>query len=184
MLLLFSFWFYFLLQYFNHLYGFQSQIPKSNFIQKNLDFLWMCFILSMNCSLLSSRVFWCILLHFFLLFFFLRKISPELTSAANPPRFVEEDWPWANIHAYPPLLYMWDAYHSMACHVRTWDPNWRTLGWLSGTCVLNHCATGPAPLHFFQIVTFRNLEEETTMTGSLLFPLFPLFANPSLRKNK
>ena len=26
-------------------------------------------------------------------FFFLRKISPELTSAANPPLFAEEDWP-------------------------------------------------------------------------------------------
>ena len=29
----------------------------------------------------------------FLLFFFFRKISPELTSAANPPLFAEEDWP-------------------------------------------------------------------------------------------
>ena len=27
------------------------------------------------------------------LFFFLRKISPELTSAANPSLFAEEDWP-------------------------------------------------------------------------------------------
>ena len=26
-------------------------------------------------------------------FLFLRKISPELTSAANPPLFAEEDWP-------------------------------------------------------------------------------------------
>ena len=26
--------------------------------------------------------------------FFLRKISPELTSTANPPLFAEEDWPW------------------------------------------------------------------------------------------
>ena len=26
-------------------------------------------------------------------FFFLRKITPELTSAANPPLFAEEDWP-------------------------------------------------------------------------------------------
>ena len=25
--------------------------------------------------------------------FFLRKISPELTSVANPPLFAEEDWP-------------------------------------------------------------------------------------------
>ena len=27
------------------------------------------------------------------LFLILRKISPELTSAANPPLFAEEDWP-------------------------------------------------------------------------------------------
>ena len=25
--------------------------------------------------------------------FILRKVSPELTSAANPPLFAEEDWP-------------------------------------------------------------------------------------------
>ena len=29
----------------------------------------------------------------FIYLFFPRKISPELTSAANPPRFAEEDWP-------------------------------------------------------------------------------------------
>ena len=49
--------------------------------------------------------------------FFLRKISPELTSAANPPLFAEEDWPWANIHTHLLLLYMWDACHSMAWQV-------------------------------------------------------------------
>ena len=48
-------------------------------------------------------------------FFFLRKISPELTSAANPPLFAEEDRPWAHIRAHLSLLYMWDACHSMAC---------------------------------------------------------------------
>ena len=38
-------------------------------------------------------------LRFFVFFFnrfcflFLRKISPELTSAANPPLFADEDWP-------------------------------------------------------------------------------------------
>ena len=31
--------------------------------------------------------------YIFFLLFFLRKISPELTSAANPPLFAEEDWP-------------------------------------------------------------------------------------------
>ena len=64
--------------------------------------------------------------------FFLRKISPELTTA-DPPLFAEEDWPWANIHARLPLLYMWDAYgNSMAFarggHVCTRDLNWRILG--------------------------------------------------------
>ena len=47
-------------------------------------------------------------------FFFLRKISPELPSAANPPLFAKQDWPCANICAHLPLLYMWDSYHSMA----------------------------------------------------------------------
>ena len=47
---------------------------------------------------------------------FFRKISPELTSATNLPLFAEEDWPCAHIHAHLPLLYMWYAYHSMACH--------------------------------------------------------------------
>ena len=46
---------------------------------------------------------------------FLRKISPELTSITNPSLFAEEDWPWANILAHLPPLYMWDAYHSTAC---------------------------------------------------------------------
>ena len=38
--------------------------------------------------------------------FILRKISPELTSTANPPLFAEEDQPLANIRAHLPLLYM------------------------------------------------------------------------------
>ena len=50
----------------------------------------------------------------FIYLFILRKISPELTSASNPPLFAEVDWPWANIRAHLPLLYMWDACHSMA----------------------------------------------------------------------
>ena len=82
----------------------------------------------------------------------MRKISPELT-AANPSHFAEEDWPWANICAHLPLLYMWDAYHSMAfakwCHVHTWHPNWRTPGRRSRTCALNRCATGLAPWRSF-----------------------------------
>ena len=68
---------------------------------------------------------------FFFFFFFLRKISPELT-AATSPLFTEEAWPWANIRAHLPLLYMWDASHSMVfakwCHVHTRDPTWQTPG--------------------------------------------------------
>ena len=30
---------------------------------------------------------------FYLFIYFLRKISPELISATNPPLFAEEDWP-------------------------------------------------------------------------------------------
>ena len=41
-----------------------------------------------------------------ILFFFLRKISPGLTSATNPPLFAEEDWPRANICAYLPIFYI------------------------------------------------------------------------------
>ena len=55
-------------------------------------------------------------------FFFLRKISPELT-ATNPPLFAEEDWPWANIHAHLPLLFMCGmpttAWRAKQCYVRT-----------------------------------------------------------------
>ena len=91
----------------------------------------------------------------FLSFFSLRKISPELTSAANPPLFAEEDWLRANIRAHLPLLYMWDVYQSMAfakqCHVRTQDLNQRTPGCQSGTCKLNCCTTGPAPV----LLTFK-----------------------------
>ena len=84
----------------------------------------------------------------FIFFFFVRKISPELT-AANPPRFAEEDWLWANIRAHLPLLYMWDAYHSMACqavprvHRGSEPANPGPLR--SGPCELNRCATRPAP---------------------------------------
>ena len=88
----------------------------------------------------------------FILWFFLRKISPELT-AANTHLFAEEDWPWANIHAHLPLLYMWDAYHRMAfkqCHVRTQDLNQRTLGcWEAEHTHLNTAPPGWPPIVFF-----------------------------------
>ena len=58
------------------------------------------------------------MLFFSFLFFYLEMtISPELTSVAKPPLFAEGNCPWANIHAHLPLLYMWDAFHSMARQV-------------------------------------------------------------------
>ena len=92
----------------------------------------------------------------YVLFFFLRKISPELTTA-NLPLFAEEDWPWANIHARLPLFYTWDAYHSMAfakrCRVRTQDPNQRTPGHQEAECAkLTAAPPGwPRPLYVLDI---------------------------------
>ena len=89
-----------------------------------------------------------IFLIYYLFIYLLTKISPELT-AANPPLFAKEDWPRANICAHLPLLYMWDAYHSMVCqavpcvHPGSELANPRPMR--SGTCALNLCATGPAP---------------------------------------
>ena len=51
----------------------------------------------------------------YLIFLKKKKINPELKSATNPPLFAEECWPCTNIGAHLPLLYMWDACHSMAC---------------------------------------------------------------------
>ena len=42
-----------------------------------------------------------------------KKISPELSFATNPPPFADEGCPWANICAHLPLLYMWNACHSI-----------------------------------------------------------------------
>ena len=47
-------------------------------------------------------------------FLFLRKISPELISAANPPLFAEEERASPELTSMPIFLYfMWDACHSM-----------------------------------------------------------------------
>ena len=90
----------------------------------------------------------------------MRKTSPELT-AANRPLFAQEGWPWANISAHLPLLYMWTpttALLAKRCHVRTRDLNWWPPGRWSGMCKLNRCTMGPAPilgnLKCFQIFPF------------------------------
>ena len=77
---------------------------------------------------MPSSCFWLIY------FIFLRKISPELTSAVNPSLFAEEDQPWANIHASMPIfLHFICGKHTTAwlakrCPVHTRVPNWWTTG--------------------------------------------------------
>ena len=64
-------------------------------------------------------------IYFAFYFCFVRKICPELTYD-NPPLFAEEDWPWANIYAHLPPLYM-GCCHNMAWQaVRRWVPGIRT----------------------------------------------------------
>ena len=109
---------------------------------------------------------------------FLRKISPELTSAANPPLFAEEDCPWANIHVHLPLLYTWDAYHSMPfakqCHVCIWDLNQQTPGPpRSRTCKLNHCATGLAPQISLLNIDVNTLNQWTESSNILRNATWP-----------
>ena len=78
--------------------------------------------------------------------FFLRKISPELTSAANPPLFLlRKTGP--ELTSVPILLYFMcgmptTAWLAKWCHVHTQDPKRRTPGRQSAMCELNHCATG------------------------------------------
>ena len=80
------------------------------------------------------------------LFFFLRKIGPELTSAANTPLFVEEDWPWANICAHLSLLSLWDACHSVAWWaVPCPHPGSELVNPGPPKRAFNRCATGLAP---------------------------------------
>ena len=83
----------------------------------------------------------------------------ELTSDANPPRFTEKDWPWANICTHLPPLYTWDAYHSMACQVVPCPHSGSELvnpGHQSRTCALNCCATRPDPsLCIFNVAVFQ-----------------------------
>ena len=76
--------------------------------------LWLIEVFFISIFILRCSLF--VLVCFFLIFYFLRKISPELTTT-SPPLFAEEDWPWANTHAHLPLLYTWDTYHCMACQM-------------------------------------------------------------------
>ena len=115
--------------------------------------------------------------------FFLRKISPELTSATNPPLFAEEDWPWANIRAHPPPLYMWEARPSMAWQAvhmsASQDPGWQTLDRRNGTCELNRCATKPAlpTPKFFWMKAFTLYNVNQRQHNGVYFQMFTFWVS-------
>ena len=67
----------------------------------------------------------------------MRKISLELTSIANPPLFAEENWPWANIHAHLPLLYVGHSLSVAGEAVHRCTPGIPTRAASSGVHALN-----------------------------------------------
>ena len=121
---------------------FTQALYFSVFISSLLSRSWLFnFILSLTFFYSSQELFFlefAIQTHFYLLiyFFFPRKISPELISA-NPPLLSEEDWPWANINAHLPPLFICGTPTTAwllpsgavsAPRIRTPDSNGQTLG--------------------------------------------------------
>ena len=102
----------------------------------------------------------------------MRKITPELTSATNPPPFAEEDWPWAHICAHIPLLYIWDACHSMAwwvvCRstpgIQTCEPQAA-----KAECA-NLTTTLPAWLHVILFLLYTVIIQEIVKVGKVFSP--------------
>ena len=87
----------------------------------------------------------------YLFIYFLRKISPELTSAANPPFFFLLKNTGPELTSVPIFLYFIcgtpiTARLAKWCHVCTGDLNWQTLDHQSRMCALNCCTTGPSPI--------------------------------------
>ena len=99
----------------------------------------------------------------FIYLFILRKISPELTSAANSPLFAEENW--SDLTSVPIFLYFIRGTPTTAlpdewCHVRfhAGDPHWgskqvnpRPPKQNVGTLPLHHRA-GPSLLFLDQVI--------------------------------
>ena len=97
-------------------------------------------------------------------FFFLRKISPELTTA-NPPLFAEEACP--ELTSVPIFLYFicgmpTTAWSAKQCYVRTRDPNQRTLGRREAECAnLTAAPPGQPPNGFISILRLLSLRPRT-----------------------
>ena len=105
---------------------------------------------------------------------FLRKISPELTSATNPPLFDEEDWPWANICAHPALFYMWDACCSMACQAvcRSVPGIWTSEHWIAKA---EHTKPTATPLgQPLQALFIVNISSLSFLSLQIFFASLPL----------
>ena len=86
-----------------------------------------------------------------LIFLFLRKISTELTSAANPPLLLRKTG--SELTSVPIFLYFipgtpTTAWLDKRCHVRTQDLNQQTLGRQSRTCAPLCHQAGPCLISF------------------------------------
>ena len=99
----------------------------------------------------QSLIHW----HFtwFSIFFFLRKISPELTSANPPLFFLRKTGP--ELTSMPILLYFicgtpTTPWLAKWCRVHTQDSNQQTPGCRSGMWALYCCATRLAPYLVFK----------------------------------
>ena len=91
--------------------------------------------------------------------------------------FFEEDWPWANICAHLPLLYMWDSYHSMALPSGAMSTPGIQTGELRTAEVerANLTATPPGlpPFKFF-----KSYKLHMNIPFQFKFKHYPLFSRP------
>ena len=78
------------------LHSLEGELPETSgflLMQRRRDHVWWTLAPAPRHSELHSEGDIQTFIASTLFFFFLRKISPELTSAANPPLFAEEAWP-------------------------------------------------------------------------------------------
>ena len=127
------------------------------------DILWIAFLISPsflchNCFEYHNdqHIKWTVQdgVYLFLKFFFLRKISLELTSATNPRLFFSLRKSDPELISVPIFLYFTygvpaTAWLAKQWHVCTWDPNRWTPSRQSGTCALHCCTTGLVPRLLF-----------------------------------
>ena len=120
-----------------------------------------------------------------ILFFVLRKISPELTCHQYYSFFLRKIGP--ELKSVPIFLYFMcerpaTARRAKRCHVCCRDLNQGTLGHRRGMCELNRCATGRSLDTFFKVSfyikleTWKKLCHTSLPSPCLLFPSLPIFS--------